>query len=82
MKKKPMMYFEHEKGIIHCEAADGVDYTLCGFTLDGDQGEITEAVGRTAKITCSDCLGIIAFCRTIPQSALRRAHQQSTTQEK
>ena len=67
---QPTMYYEHEKGIVHCEAAHGNDYTLCGFTLDGDQGEITKVTGR--KISCGDCLGIIQFCRNIRPSALYR----------
>lgn len=69
---RPKMYYEAEKGIFHCEAAGGPDYTLCGFSLDGDQGEIVEATGRGFKINCGDCLGIIRFCRSVRQDSLSR----------
>lgn len=63
MKRTPVMHYERENSLIHCEAANGQDYTLCGFSLDGDQGEITEAVH--AKINCPTCIAIITFCRGI-----------------
>ena len=66
MKKRPKMHYEREKDLIHCEASNGQDYTLCGFTLDGDQGEITEVAN--GKINCPDCIGVIMFCRGISVS--------------
>ena len=67
MTEKPKMYREHEKRLVHCEAANGQDYTLCGFTLDGDQGPIDEV--SDSKINCPDCIGIINFCRSLPLRA-------------
>ncbi len=75
IKCKPRMYYEHDKGIVHCEAAHGSDYTLCGFTLDGDQGEISEVIGK--KISCGDCISIIQFCRDIRLDAVYRKRSAS-----
>lgn len=64
MGAKPKMYREHERRIVHCEAAHGSDFTLCGFTLDGDQGAIDEVTDT--KISCPDCIAVIHFCLGIP----------------
>lgn len=73
MKTAPKTFYEVEKGIVHCEAANGQDYTLCGFTLDGDMGEVVEGIAK--KITCGDCLGIIRFCASISKRSLPVADQ-------
>lgn len=70
MKITPAMFFETEKNLVHCEAANGQDYTLCGFTLDQDQGAITEVAGT--KINCPDCINIIEFSQSIRKSAIRQ----------
>lgn len=53
-----------EGSTIHCEGANGNDYTLCGFALEGETGN--QPLDRTeAQITCRECIGIINFCRQI-----------------
>lgn len=73
MKATPKMFFEVERGIVHCEAANGQDYTLCGFTLDGDMGETVEIVA--SKINCPDCVGILRFCETVPKRSISTAER-------
>lgn len=63
IKITPKTWYEVEGEVVHCEASDGIDYTLCGFSLDGDQGEIIP--GMVDKITCKSCIGIIKFCQSI-----------------
>jgi len=66
MPIKPKIYAERLcAGIIyHCEDISGLDYTLCGVSLDGDQTE-TELASMSSKIDCQNCLGIIKFCRNV-----------------
>lgn len=79
------MYYEREHGFTHCEAAHGSDYTLCGFTLDGDQGPIEEVKGL---IDCPACLGVIQFCKKLrpkllgPQVRLQRERASKRSNEK
>lgn len=63
MKVTPKKFYEVEAMIVHCGPADGNDFTLCGFTLDGDQGEILE--WNSGRIDCPQCVAIIDFCRSI-----------------
>lgn len=63
MKVTPRKFYEVEANLVHCGPADGPDFTLCGFTLDGDQGEIIEWDG--SRIDCPRCLAIINFCCSI-----------------
>lgn len=68
MKTVPKKFYEVEASLVHCGPADGNDFTLCGFTLDGDQGEIVEWDG--SRIDCPQCLAIIKFCRSIHARSL------------
>lgn len=68
-KSQPSMYFEPEKGVVHCDGVGGNDFTLCGFSLDGDQGEIRQVIGPGVKIDCPECLAIISFCNSVPKRA-------------
>lgn len=66
--------------IIHSGAADGVDYTLCGYALEGECAEEggdeeTHHVNR-GRISCPDCLRVIRFCKTIPAKMLARGDDQ------
>jgi len=70
----PKKYYERERNRVHCDRAHGSDFTLCGFTLDGDQGEITETSG--SRIDCPDCLAVIRFCRSISARSLTSAERE------
>jgi len=47
------------------EASNGIDYTLCGVTLDGDERTAGTYELKEGKITCPYCVGIILFCKSI-----------------
>jgi hypothetical protein len=68
MKIVPIKFYEVDAKIVHCGPPDGPDFTLCGFTLDGDQGEIIEWEG--SRIDCPRCLSIIKFCQSITARSL------------
>lgn len=51
---------------LHLPAATGIDYTLCGVTLDGD--DRTAGSFLTVKapaVTCPECIEIIRHCRGV-----------------
>ena len=49
----------------HAPCAGGLDFTLCGFTLDGDPDCIKHQEIVTGKITCPQCRAIIIHCKTL-----------------
>lgn len=59
--------------VYHCDGASGIDFTLCGISLDQDQSQTRLAVQRL--ITCKACLGIVFFCRSISTTSLPKATQ-------
>jgi len=75
MKRTPTKWHEWANGTIHCDGPDGNDFTLCGFTLDGDQGKITEIKGR--RINCVQCLAIIRLCQSITVRSLPRSDREA-----
>lgn len=74
MKIMPKKFYEVEAKLVHCGPADGNDLTLCGFTLDGDQGEIIE--WDSGRIDCEQCLAVIYFCRSIHACSLPSQERQ------
>ena len=68
MKVTPKKYLEMDDQIVHCDGVGGNDFTLCGFSLDGDQGEIIP--WDVSRIDCPQCLAIIHFCRSISARSL------------
>ena len=74
MKIIPRKFYEVEAKLLHCEGVDGNDFTLCGFTLDGDQGEILDWEG--GRIDCPQCLAIIRFCQSINGRSLPSTNHQ------
>jgi hypothetical protein len=76
MTDRPKVYYEPsaEYGAgFHCEGPDGTDFTLCGFSLDGDQGSIEEVTSAPPRIDCPRCLAVIRFCRDMPARAIGRS---------
>lgn len=60
MKKIEVVNLETLEREIHYDAASGVDYTLCGDTLD----ECAEEPQYTKKrVTCQRCLDIVRHVR-------------------
>lgn len=57
-------------GVVHCESYGGMDYTLCGTSMDGDIGTVGSYRYVNKKINCPDCLALIFFCKKIPNKAL------------
>lgn len=52
--------------VLHLDAASGIDYTLCGITLDGDpQTAGSYVYVKAAAVTCPDCIAIINHCRGV-----------------
>ena len=60
-------HWQEHDGTIHCEAAGGADYTLCGAALEGENGD-QPMVQTYARIDCGQCIGIVAFCLQIRKS--------------
>lgn len=57
--------------IIHAGPSDGHDMTLCGAALEGERGG-NQMLRTRRRITCSRCIGIIRYCRTIPTRLWKR----------
>lgn len=66
--KQPIKWKEVDTGAIHAGGPDGNDYTLCGFSLDGDQGEVVEI--ERGRISCSQCVNTINYAKSIPARSL------------
>lgn len=49
----------------HVESPLGVDFTLCGLTLDDDTRTIKRIEDREGRITCEHCRIIIDFCKSL-----------------
>jgi hypothetical protein len=71
MKRRPKLY-QTDDGVTHCDGWNGNDFTLCGFTLDGDQGGVLECTDPKDKINCCDCIRIVGFCASIDKRLLKR----------
>jgi len=53
--------FRDEKGVetIHYDAADGIDYTLCGIGIEEDERYPDESFTPTTKrVNCKNCISI------------------------
>lgn len=55
-----------DSSVLHLDGVIGSDYTLCGLTLDGDQGTAGsfESIDAPA-VTCPDCVRVILHCRGV-----------------
>lgn len=62
---------------IHCEGPDGNDYTLCGFALDGEDGDV-RLVETHSQITCHQCIRTIEFCRRVRPGEIAAPFQRRT----
>lgn len=50
--------------IIHCDGVNGSGYTLCGYSLDGANGD--QPMEETAaNINCAQCIAVLDFCRKV-----------------
>lgn len=58
---------DYETGIItnHVSSPIGADYALCTYTLDADPEHNVWIKTVFGKITCADCLKVIAYCKSI-----------------
>lgn len=56
----------------HAQRLDGNDFTLCGFTLDGDELCVEWARSTDDPITCEQCWAIVMFCRSVKQKKLAK----------
>jgi len=57
---------------IHLGRNDGLDMTLCGVALEGERGD-NQMLRTRRRVTCTQCIGTIRYCKTIPNSVLRVA---------
>ena len=58
--------------VLHLGSALGIDYTLCGITLDGDTQTAGEyEVLDAPAVTCEACLATIEHCRKATVSMRR-----------
>ena len=56
----------------HAAMESGGDWTLCGYTLDGDTLVVEKSEEIEGPVTCEQCWAIIEFCRTVKQRKLVR----------
>lgn len=56
---------------VHCDGPGGMDYTLCGAALEGENGD--EQMTETPfKVNCERCISIIDFCMDIKAREITR----------
>ena len=55
---------DENKGEVHL-CGPITDYTICGYTLDGDTGTAGDYEPTKDKINCVQCLEIIKLCKKI-----------------
>lgn len=55
--------------VVHAGAHGGNDYTLCGAALDGEDGN-GQMLRTRRRVTCRECIGIIRYCKSIPNRVL------------
>lgn len=79
-----MNLLEIRNGIVHADAAGGIDYTLCGVTAENiidsrkeyhpeDETESEPCMMWTdRKITCPKCAAIICHCIALGTKAIGR----------
>lgn len=58
-------------GEVHAGPGNGVDYTLCGLSLDGDSKSIGAVHATNLQIGCPDCVRIIQYCKGIRFSEIK-----------
>lgn len=64
--------------LLHCEASNGDDRTLCGCALEGENGDTPMQLTPRGRINCSDCTQVINFCQTITHHHLAPRGQRRT----
>lgn len=72
MKYQKLFIKTEDDAYVHCQSADGNDYTLCGLDAStGDSNAGIEAPIKTdAKINCPQCINIIQFCKKLKMSEM------------
>jgi hypothetical protein len=84
MSANPLRVLRFREGVagrIHASASNGIDYTLCGLALEGDETEGGFAEMRPVhrgKIVCADCIAIIEHAKSIPAKLYRRVASSLT----
>lgn len=52
----------------HAFRADGIDMTLCGLSMDGDDGEkscdLPVCAVKGEQVDCKDCQRVISHCQS------------------
>ena len=57
--------------LVHLQAANGQDVTLCGVTLTGDQAlGIGRGILCRARVDCQQCRAVVRYCQGINLDAL------------
>lgn len=70
-----MKHWREVGGPVHCESADGVDYTLCGYSMDGESG--LDFMKETAEgIDCQRCINMINFCKRVRSGEIKAAFER------
>lgn len=49
----------------HARHPLGIDYTLCGTSLDDDPTVTRSIEEREGSVTCEHCLAMVCFCKAI-----------------
>ena len=52
--------------VLHLDSPLGIDYTLCGLSLDDDPKTTgPHEVVTASAVTCPDCIAVIKHCRGV-----------------
>lgn len=86
-KGNEMNLLELRNGLVHADAADGIDYTLCGVSAEivihsraeyhpENETETEPYMIQTdRKITCPKCAMVIRYCVALGTRAIGRVKQ-------
>lgn len=67
--------------VVHADNPIADSYTLCGASLDGDNGERTVEVRQIHKpIDCDDCLKIITYVKSIKRHEISASAMKASNQ--
>lgn len=60
---------DNNKGEVHFTGVQN-DYTLCGYTMDGDSGTAGSYIPTNEKVNCRPCISIVLSCKKVKSTEL------------
>ena len=62
---------DKNKGEIHFTGVQN-DYTLCGYTMDGDFGTAGSYELTTSRVNCYACIKIVTECKKVKSTEYKK----------